>query len=96
MSANGAATFSDLEAVFQNIFQVALTLGGITVFIMLLVGGFKYLTSGGDPKQTASASSTITMAVIGLLVAIGSWFIIKLLAEVTGIDLFKFSIVGDN
>ena len=95
MNSDGVATFFDLEIMVKNIIQVALTLGGIAVFVMLIVGGFKYLTSGGDPKQTASASSTITMAIVGLLAAIGAWFILKLLADLTGIDLFTFSLTNN-
>lgn len=95
MNSDGVATFFDLEIMVKNIIQVALTLGGIAVFVMLIVGGFKYLTSGGDPKQTASANSTITMAIVGLLAAIGAWFILKLLADLTGIDLFTFSLTNN-
>lgn len=95
MNADEVATFSDLEIIFTNVLNIALTLGGLTVFIMLIVGGFKYLTSGGDPKQTASASSTITMAVIGLLVAISTWFIFQLLNRITGINLLNFSLVSE-
>ncbi|MBU1084960.1 MAG: hypothetical protein ABII08_00430 [Candidatus Beckwithbacteria bacterium] len=95
MPADTAATFSDLETIFEHILGIAITLGGIALFIMLLVGGFKYLTSSGDPKQTASAGSTITMAVVGLLVAIGSWFILKLISDFTGVDLFNFSLTGE-
>ncbi|MEA3354926.1 MAG: hypothetical protein U9Q63_00360 [Patescibacteria group bacterium] len=98
MAADTAATFSELEGIFEHILGLVITLGGIALFIMLIVGGFKYLTSGGDPKKTASASSTITMAVVGLLVAIGSWFILQFIADFTGIDLetlTNFSLTGN-
>ena len=85
-------TLSYLEVILKNFLNIAITLGGIAAFIMIIIGGFKYMTSGGDPKQTQAASQTITYAIIGLLAAIGSWFILKFIAGFTGIDLFNFSI----
>lgn len=89
------ATLSQLEGIFKYVFNIALTLGGVAAFIMLIVGGFKYMTSGGDPKQTQSASQTITMAFVGLIAAIGVWFILKFIGTFTGADLFNFSITGE-
>lgn len=89
------ASLKDLEGIIERILEIALSLGGLTAFIMLIVGGFKYLVSGGDPKQTDAARSTITMAIVGIIIAIGAWFILSLLADLTGINLFEFSINPD-
>lgn len=91
---NDPAKISDLEVLFQRFLSLALTLAGIATFIMLIVGGFKYLTSGGDPKQVQSASQTITMAVVGLVAIIGAWFVLDLLGIITGLDLSTFSLTG--
>ncbi len=95
MATDTVATFKDLESIIARILNLALSLGGLTAFIMLIVGGFKFLTSGGDPKQTQSAQSTITWAIAGLLIAIAAWFILGLISDFTGIDLSKFSITGN-
>ena len=87
-----AATFKDLEIILARILNLALSLGGLTAFVMLIVGGFKFLTSGGDPKQLESAKNTITWAIGGLVVAIGAWFILGLISDFTGIELTKFSL----
>jgi len=49
------AKLSDLEGVFGNVVEVVLALAGIVLFIMLLSGGFKYITAGGDPKGIEGA-----------------------------------------
>ncbi len=49
-------------------FVVYLT-GGVSV-IMIVVGGFKYVISAGDPNGVKSAKDTILYASIGLGVAI--------------------------
>lgn len=92
------ADFTHLDLIIQHVIQLALSLGGLAAFVMLIVGGFKFLTSSGDPKQVESAKNTITWAIGGLVVAIGTWFILNLIADFTGISidtLLNFSLTDD-
>lgn len=59
-----------------NIF--ALLTGVISVF-MVIIGGLRYITSGGDPGKTASAKNTILYAAIGMAVAAVSGTIVRFL-----------------
>ncbi|MGB9911495.1 MAG: pilin [Microgenomates group bacterium] len=81
-----------LECIFQSVLNLAIRLAGIALFIMLLIGGFKYLTSGGDPKTKESAQKTITYAILGMVILLGSWLILLFIKEFTGIDLTVFTI----
>lgn len=86
------ATLQGFECLFANILQIIILLAGFAAFIVLIIGGFQYLTSAGDPKQLQKATGTITGAVIGIIVTLAVWFIFKLLNTVTGLDLLKFEI----
>lgn len=88
------ATIQGFECIFINILNIATSLAGLAVFIMLLVGGFKYLTSGGDPKASQSARNTLTYAIAGLVLVIAAWFILKFIAEFTGVEVTIFKIPG--
>ena len=88
------ANFKALEAIFSNILTIAVSLAGIAVFIMLILGGFSYLTSGGDPEKVKKSTGTITWAIIGLAILIGIWFIFKFIEEFTGVTITKFEIPG--
>lgn len=91
------ATIQGFECIFQNILQIATTLAGIALFIMLLAGGFKYMTSGGDPKASEQAKGTITSALLGLILLIVAWLILKFLSEFTGLsNITIFKIPGPN
>jgi len=48
-----------------NLLSVAV---GVIAVIMIIVGGFRYITSGGKQDSVASAKNTILYAVIGLVV----------------------------
>jgi hypothetical protein len=82
----------DFELIFQRILTVALGFAGVAVFIMFLIGGFKYLTSGGDPKGVEEAQKTITYAVGGLILIALSYLILVLISSFTGVSLTTFTI----
>jgi len=57
-----------------NIFSVIV---GIISVIMIVVGGFKYITSGGDTGKVTSAKNTILYAVVGLVVVALAQVLVK-------------------
>lgn len=79
-----AAQLCQLEYIFANILGLVLGFAGVVLFIYLIIGGFKYITSGGNPQQAESAKNTITYAIGGLVVVVLSFFIINLVATFTG------------
>jgi hypothetical protein len=67
-----------------GLIQFALgVLGGIAV-IMIVIGGIKYATSGGDSSGVSSAKNTILYSVIGLVVALLAWGIVTLVITYFG------------
>lgn len=90
---NDIATLACIEVIIKNLFNIAFRLLGIAAFIMLIVGGFQYLTAGGDSKKTQAASSTLTYAILGLVIVIAAWFILLFIEKFTGITtLTQFSL----
>lgn len=85
-------TLKCLEVVFSNILTVSISLAILALFVMLLVGGFKYLTSSGDQKATASAQQTMTSALIGIVLLALAFIIFKLIEQFTGVNVTKFEI----
>lgn len=90
----GVANFKALEAIFSNILTISVSLAGIAVFIMLIVGAFGYLTSSGNPEKIKKATSILTGAIIGLVVLISIWFILKFVEQFTGVTVTKFEVPG--
>ena len=60
------------EEVLRVVFGIA---GGIAM-IMIVIGGFKYITSLGNAQNVAKAKDTILYAVIGLIVCILAYAIV--------------------
>lgn len=66
-----------VNGVLWTVINVLSLLIGVAAVIMVIVGGFKYVTSGGDSNAVGSAKTTITYAIIGLLVAAFAQILIR-------------------
>jgi hypothetical protein len=78
------ATIRSLETLFSNVITVVSSLAGVALFLMIVVAGFSFLFSGGDPKKLEQARGTLTGAVIGLVVIVVAYLILRLIGVFTG------------
>ena len=67
----GVATelFEGDSAVFRTVTNILLFLVGAVTVIMLLIGGIRYVVSGGDQSAVTAAKNTILYAIVGIVVA---------------------------
>lgn len=86
------AKLTDLERYFTRIVGVLLELGGIALLITIIIGGFQYITAGGNPQQAESAKKTLTYAIGGFVVLALSFLILKLIEQFTGVTVTEFKI----
>lgn len=82
--AGGDLEISDLIARGIN---GAILLAALAVLLYLILGGFQWLTSGGDKGKTEGARNKITSALIGLLIVVASWAIYQLVLRIFGINV---------
>jgi len=83
---NTPAQLADIVNVIKNIIGILAPAAGIAFFFMILVGGFQFLMSGGDPKATAAARNTMTYALIGIILVVASWIVILILQNLLDFD----------
>ena len=67
-----AQLFGD-NSIFQRVTNILLFLVGAISVIMLIIGGIRYVISGGDQNQVTSAKNTILYAIVGIVVAFLSY-----------------------
>lgn len=76
-------TVNTLIATIINIFSVIV---GVVAVIMMIYGGFKYITSGGDSGNITTAKNTILYAIIGLVIVAVAQLIVRfVLARATNV-----------
>jgi hypothetical protein len=72
---------NNLLSTIINIFSLIV---GVVAVIMIIVGGFKYITSGGDSGNVTGAKNTILFAVVGLIIVALAQFLVRfVLTKVT-------------
>ncbi len=62
---NPGKTIDDTIASVVNLLSLVT---GVIAVIMIIVGGFRYITSGGASDKVTSAKNTIGYAIIGLII----------------------------
>ncbi len=76
-----------ISILLQNIYVLA----GIVLFILLIVGGLGFIIgAGGDnPEQAKRGKQAITAALIGFAIIFCSYWIIKIIETLTGINILN-------
>lgn len=75
-------TLSCVEVVIARIIRFSAGLVLFILFIMFLVGAYHYLTAFGSEEKVKKAQGTIKYAVIGLVIFISSYLILRIIGQV--------------
>ncbi len=86
-----SSIFPDLGKLVGVLLFNAYVLAGIIFFLLLLFGGFGVImgTGGGNPEQTAKGGKAVGAALGGFLIIFLSYWIIRIIEVITGIDIFQ-------
>ncbi|MBI3290915.1 hypothetical protein HYZ76_01375 [Candidatus Falkowbacteria bacterium] len=78
----------DIREGVMNVINVLLGFLGILAIIIILWGGFRWLTSGGNEEKVGEAKKIITAGIIGLIIIFTAYaiasFVVSSLITATG------------
>ena len=80
-SLRGASTIFGLVAI---VLRWLLTFAGIIATVYLIIGGYQYITSGGNEEQSEKGKKTLVSAIIGVVIVILSITIITIVTNTLG------------
>ncbi|QQG44521.1 MAG: hypothetical protein HYW86_01230 [Candidatus Roizmanbacteria bacterium] len=72
--------------VVNRISQFLIPLAAVILFIVLVYGGYQFLLSQGNPEKVKSARAILTAGVIGFILLIISFTLVKLISFILGLD----------
>ncbi len=79
---------TDVRTTIASIINVALSLLGIIALVIILVGGFKWMTAGGNEEKVGEARKLIFSGIIGLAIILSAFaiasFVLNQLKTATG------------
>lgn len=76
-----AAGEPTIDSTINAVINILSVLVGIISVIMIIVGGFKYVTSGGDSGNVSSAKNTIIYALVGVVIVALSQTLVKFVLQ---------------
>ena len=73
---------SDFAKIVENVLTWSLSIVGSLVLLVLIFGGVMYISSAGDEQKVLNAKKIVTFAIMGLMIILGAYAIVKALSEV--------------
>jgi type IV secretory pathway TrbL component len=71
-----------LVSLIQVVLTTLLAITGLIAVIYLVIGGLKYVTSGGNKDSVAAAKNTILYAIIGIIVILLAYVIVNIIVGI--------------
>lgn len=85
-----AGSDTDIESVIRTALNVFSVIVGAIAVVMIIVGGFRYVASGGRQESVSGAKNTILYALIGLVIVALAQIIVQfVLKETTDATAFN-------
>lgn len=85
--AGNKVAYLDIGRLVANLYVTLVIVAGIGTFIYLALGGFQYITSGGDKAAVEAARNKITYALMGLAIVVGAYAFSWIIMKVFGVSL---------
>lgn len=76
-----------LGEIITALLPYTFAFAGFGLLIFLIIGGFKLMTSSGNPEQLARGQKTITNAVIGFVIVISAYWLTQIAETILGLSL---------
>ncbi len=83
----GNVQITDFGKLISALVGTLLIIAALLAFLMLILGGIQWISSGGDKAGMESARNKITHAIVGLIIVGAAWAIMILIQNFLGITI---------
>ena len=85
-ASEGASTITvpegpDLFEVVKNLLNTTFSVVGVIAVIMMIIGGFHYMTSQGSPEKVQKGKNTILYGIIGMIIVLSAFAIVNFVLD---------------
>lgn len=81
-----------ITALVSGLVRLAIIVAAVVFFFWLVLGGIRWIMSGGDKAKTEEARSQITAALVGLVIVFSAWAIAQLINTLFGFNILELNI----
>lgn len=72
---------ASISELILRVINILLAIAGLVAVIFLIIGGFRYITAGGNEETAESGKRTILNAIIGIVIIILSFVIVRVISN---------------
>jgi len=80
------------EALISSAVNLVLIVASILFVFNFLIGGIKFMLSGGNKEKLDSAKRQLMNAILGIIIIFSSWAVLGFVGEFFGVDFSTFQI----
>ncbi len=77
----GDSAADRVDTIIKRVVDIFSVVVGVVAVIMIIIGGLKYITSGGDSGNITSAKNTILYAIVGLVVVVLAQVVVRFVLQ---------------
>lgn len=81
-----ARYFTSIGALVNTVVPALLLIAALILLAMLFYAAYKVLTAGGNPDAITEARNTATFAIVGIVVIMLSYLIVRIVSFILGVD----------
>ena len=70
---------TSIEQLVAWFYYFFVAISGLGAFVMLVAGGFKWMSSAGNPNEISEAKDIISNAILGMIVILASFLILRVI-----------------
>lgn len=90
-SVNPACT-ANIGRLLSRVVIIIFVVAALLAFLFLIIGGIRWILSGGDKEGTTKARGMITAAIIGLAIVFLAFVVINILGVIFGFSISNLKI----
>jgi hypothetical protein len=84
----GTGSATDLRVFVANVVKVFLSLLGLIFLIIIIWGGYQWMTAGGNEDNVKTAKSRIKNGIIGFIIILASYAIVDFVVTIINDEVF--------
>lgn len=89
---NPVGSDTDVGAIIARVIDALLIFAGAVAVLFLIIGGFRYVISAGNPDQVEGAKKTILYAILGLIIIFIAFVAVRFIQDQLGVGDNRFKV----
>ncbi len=88
----GGLTNLTIGGIVTALIRLILVIAALAFFFIMIIGAIQWITSGGDKTALEGARGKVTSAIVGVVILLSLFALLKIIEDFFGIDILTLDI----